>query len=69
ATSMTSDDEDDEENGPMHGEKLPRKLSNTCRQCAMGFLSFSELSEHNKTCVLRTGMDDYHRHGHHYNAA
>lgn len=52
---MTSDDEDDEENGPIHGEKLPRKLSNTCRQCAMGFLSFSELSEHNKTCVLRTG--------------
>lgn len=52
---MTSDDEEDEENGPMHGEKLPRKLSNTCRQCAMGFLSFSELSEHNKTCVLRTG--------------
>lgn len=49
---MTSD-EDDEENGPIHGEKLPRKLSNTCRQCAMGFLSFSELSEHNKTCVLR----------------
>ncbi|VVC41722.1 Zinc finger C2H2-type [Cinara cedri] len=51
---MTSDDED-EETGPIHGEKLPRKLSNTCRQCAMGFLSFSELSEHNKT--------------HHYNAA
>ncbi|XP_022172977.1 sal-like protein 3 isoform X1 [Myzus persicae] len=72
ATSMTSDDEDDEENGPMHGEKLPRKLSNTCRQCAMGFLSFSELSEHNKTCVLRTGSannaatsDDFdHRHDH-----
>jgi len=71
-TSMTSDDEDDEENGPMHGEKLPRKLSNTCRQCAMGFLSFSELSEHNKTCVLRTGAannadtsDDFdHRNDH-----
>lgn len=69
---MTSDDEDDEENGPMHGEKLPRKLSNTCRQCAMGFLSFSELSEHNKTCVLRTGVannaatsDDFdHRNDH-----
>lgn len=69
---MTSDEEDDEENGPMHGEKLPRKLSNTCRQCAMGFLSFSELSEHNKTCVLRTGAannaatsDDFdHRNDH-----
>lgn len=72
AISMTSDDEDDEENGPMHGEKLPRKLSNTCRQCAMGFLSFSELSEHNKTCVLHATVsvnnvatsDDYDQNTH-----
>lgn len=59
-SSMTSEEEDDEENGPIHGEKLPRMLSNTCRQCAMGFLSYSELSEHNKTCVLHAGTEHHH---------